>query len=82
METFTDSKKLFDNLWDDWLITQLYLKVKEKGSSEIDCENILQYLSANERKIFMAKRHYFARKAGLKKKRKSNFTFFSLYKKS
>lgn len=68
METFTDSKKLFNNLWEDWLITQLYLKVKGTILSEMDHEEIFQHLPESEQKIFTAKHRYFARKAGVKKK--------------
>ena len=42
-ETFTDSRTLFDALWQEWLHTMLYLAAKEMQLNDILYKDVFSY---------------------------------------
>ena len=42
--TFTDSMKLFDDLWEEWLHTQLIMLAKEMKIEDVDYDDIFKRL--------------------------------------
>lgn len=63
--TFTDSRDLFEDLWKDWLYSELIGLAKGTPMIEMDYEEIFRCLPKEKQKEIMDKRMYFARKAGL-----------------
>ena len=66
MVTYTDSKKMFDDLWQDWLDNQVLLPVLGTPLEELDYEDILKCLPCAKQKELLDRRFYFAKKAGIK----------------
>ena len=64
--TFTDSRKLFEDLWEEWLHMQLLGLAKEMGIDEIFYDDILMELPEEKRSELMGRKKYFAEKAGIK----------------
>lgn len=64
--TFTDSRKLFEDLWEEWLHMQLMALAKEMGIDEIFYDDILMELPEKKRSELMGRKKYFAEKAGIK----------------
>lgn len=67
--TFTDSKELFAELWVEWRNSRLVELSKETPIANLKYKDIFQCLSPKDRKEIIKKRHYFAKKAGIKEKR-------------
>lgn len=65
IKTYTNSKKLFDDLWDDWLNYQLYEMVSDTMMEELYVDEIYDSLPLIIQKELMDKRSYFAEKAGV-----------------
>ena len=63
--TYTDSRKMFDDLWDDWLNSQLYEIGVNASIIEFDYEEIFEMLPKEQQKALLEKRFYFAEKAGI-----------------
>lgn len=63
--TFTDSRKLFEDLWEEWLHMQLLGLAKEMGIDEIFYDGILMELPEEKRSELMGRKKYFAEKAGI-----------------
>lgn len=62
---YTDSFKLFLDLWDEWLEAQLLTLTKGTPMAELDYEDMFKCLSKEKQEELMAKREYFAEKAGI-----------------
>ena len=62
---FTDSFELFLDLWDEWLDSQLLKISKNTPMMEMDCEDMFKCLPKSKQEELMAKREYFAEKAGI-----------------
>ena len=62
---FTDHQKLFDNLWEEWLIIQLIKLSKGTELESIDCLDRLQFLPEETQKKLLEKRCWFAEQAGI-----------------
>ena len=62
---FTDSFELFFDLWDEWLDSQLLKLSKNTPMMEMDCEDMFKCLPKSKQEELMAKREYFAEKAGI-----------------
>lgn len=62
--TFTDSRKMFDFLWEEWFITRLIRVAEELHMEDID-DDVFVLLSEDKQKELMDKRVYFAEKAGI-----------------
>lgn len=65
MQTYTDSKMLFDDLWSDWLDYQLYEIVSDTTMTELSCEEIFDSLPEKIQEELIEKRSYFAARAGV-----------------
>lgn len=63
--TFTDSRKLFEDLWEEWLHMQLLALAKEMGIDEIFYDDILMELPEEKRSELMGRKKYFEEKAGI-----------------
>lgn len=64
-ELFTNSLTLFLDLWDEWLDLEILKISKNTPMMEMDFQNIFKCLSKNKQEEIMAKRDYFAQKAGI-----------------
>ena len=63
--TYFDSQSLFDDLWEEWLDTQLFDAVIGTPLEEMDYEEILKCLPKERQKELADKRIYFAEKTGI-----------------
>ena len=64
-ETFTDSRTLFDALWQEWLHTMLYLAAKEMQLNDILYKDVFSYLSKEKQSEIIGRKDDFAQKAGI-----------------
>lgn len=62
---YTDSFELFLDLWDEWLEAQLLALTKGTPMAEMDYEDMFKCMSKEKQEELMAKREYFAEKAGI-----------------
>lgn len=61
--TFTDSRELFLDLWEEWLEEQLLEFAKNTPMAEMDYGDMFKCLPKEKQAELMAKREYFAQKA-------------------
>ena len=62
---YSDSKQLFDDLWQDWLYEQLQKIAKENPYLlELDYEDVFKELPEEKQKELMDKRLYFEKRSG------------------
>lgn len=62
-EVFTDSKKLFYDLWEDWLNMKLFAFVRGTPMVEMRYDEIFKYLPIKMKRGLIRKRIYFEQKA-------------------
>ena len=63
--TFTDSKALFEGLWQEWLDMKLYLIAKGTPLMETGYKGIFESLSKEKQSVLIGRKTYFARMAGI-----------------
>lgn len=63
MLTYTDSKKLFDDLWQDWFEEKIMLEVEGTPFEELEYEEIFARLSIEKQAEIMSKKSYFEEKS-------------------
>lgn len=63
--TFTDSGALFDDLWEEWLHTQLIMLAREMKIEDIDYDDIFRQLPGEQQNELMDRRQHFAEIAGI-----------------
>ena len=63
--TFTDSRALFDALWQEWFNTTLYLTAKEMKLDDILYHEVFDCLSKEKQTVIIGRKADFARKAGI-----------------
>ena len=63
--TFTDSRALFDALWQEWFNTTLYLTAKKMQLDNILYEEVFNCLSKEEQSAIIGRKADFVRKAGI-----------------
>ena len=63
--TFTDSKALFDALWQEWFDTTLYLVAKEMQLNDILYQEVFNRLSQEKQSAIIGRKADFAQKAGI-----------------
>lgn len=63
--TFTDSRALFDALWQEWFNTILYLTAKKMQLDNIIYEKVFNCLSKEKQSAIIGRKVDFARKAGI-----------------
>ena len=64
--TFTDSKSMFENLWEEWFDTQLFLLAKGTPMARMGYSEIFECLPKEKQKELTDKKVEFARVAGIK----------------
>lgn len=65
--TFNDSMILFNDLWEEWLESQLLFLTKDTPMAELDYEDMFKCLPQDKQKELMKKREYFAEKADIRR---------------
>ena len=63
--TFTDSKALFNALWQEWLHTTLYLIAKEMQLDDILYKEVFNRLPKEKQSAIIEKKTDFAQKVGI-----------------
>ena len=63
--TFTDSKVLFEGLWQEWLDMKLYFMAKGTSLMETGYKGIFESLSKEKQSELIGRKIYFARMAGI-----------------
>lgn len=63
--TFTDSRALFEDLWEEWLHIQLIALAKETGADELYYDDFLRRLPEEKKNRLFSRKQYFAKKAGI-----------------
>ena len=63
VQTFTDSGKLFEDLWFEWFYTKLILMAGKVPSAELRCEDIFKCLPKEKQKELTDRKADFAKKA-------------------
>ena len=66
--TFTDSRALFDDLWEEWLHTQLIILAREMKIEDIDYDDIFRQLPGEKQNELMGGKQHFAEAAGIETK--------------
>ena len=62
MQTFTDSKEMFENLWQEWLDTKLYLLAKDTPMSVMGYDEVFQCLPEEKQRELMGRKADFAKR--------------------
>ena len=63
--TFTDSRELFEDLWEEWLHTQIIMLAKEMGIDDIDYDGCFKRLPEEKQNELMGRKQHFAKAAGI-----------------
>ena len=64
--TYTDSKKLFNSLWDDWLFIHIFHLAESEAFENTKCIcDIIKNLPHKKQKELANKKRYFLKKSGL-----------------
>lgn len=63
--TFTDSKSMFEDLWQEWLDTRLYLMGLDEGMDDPDYEEVYQKLPKEKQQELISRKADFAKRAGM-----------------
>lgn len=58
--TFTESRKLFEDLWEEWLHTQLIMLAQEMGISNIVYDDVFKSLTEEKQRELMGWKQHFA----------------------
>ncbi len=63
--TFTDSQALFNDLWEEWLHTQLIMLARKMKIEDIDYDDIFRQLPEEKQNELMGRKRHFAEAAGV-----------------
>lgn len=63
--TFTDSRSMFENLWEEWLDTQLFLLAKGTPMAGMRYNEIFRCLPKEKQEELMNRKAGFAKTAGI-----------------
>lgn len=63
--TFTDSRSMFENLWEEWLDTQLFLLAKGTPMAGMEYNEIFRCLPKEKQEELMNRKAGFAKTAGI-----------------
>lgn len=64
IKTFTDSLKMFDFLWEEWLTSQLIIMAKSMNLDDLDYDDVFDQLPENTQIELMHQREIFLEEAG------------------
>lgn len=65
IDSYYDCKSLFNDLWNEWLHTQLINLTADTPMADMEYDDILKCLSKEKRKEFLDKKFHFAEKTGI-----------------
>ena len=63
--TFTDSREMFEDLWEEWLHTQIIVLAREMGAGDIDYDNFFKRLPEEKQNELKGRKQIFAETAGI-----------------
>ena len=63
--TFTDSREMFEDLWEEWLHTQLIMMAKEMKIDDVDYDDIFKRLPEEKQNELGGRKQHFAELAGI-----------------
>ena len=63
--TFTDSREMFEDLWEEWLHTQIIVLAREMGVGDIDYDNFFKQLPEKKQNELMGRKQHFVEEAGI-----------------
>ena len=63
--TFTDSREMFEDLWEEWLHTQIIALAKEMNIADIDYDDFFKRLPEEKQNELMGRKQIFAETAGI-----------------
>lgn len=63
--TFTDSREMFEDLWEEWLHTQLVSIAGDMSIQDIDYDNVFRKLSVEKQNELISMKQHFAKVAGI-----------------
>ena len=63
--TFTKSRELFEDLWEEWLHTQLIMLAKEMNINDIAYDDVFKHLPEEKQNELMGRKQHFAKIAGI-----------------
>lgn len=63
--TFTSSRELFEDLWEEWLHIQIVMLAKGMDINDIDYDDIFRQLPEEKRNELMGRKEHFAKIAGI-----------------
>ena len=63
--TFTDSRSMFEELWEEWLNTKLFLLAKGTPMDGMGCSDIFKCLSEEKQKELLDRKKDFLQMAGI-----------------
>ena len=63
--TFTDSKALFEGLWQEWLDMKLYFMAKDTSLMEKGYKGVFESLPEEKQSVLIGRKSDFAEKAGI-----------------
>lgn len=63
--TFTDSRSMFENLWEEWFDTQMFLLAKETPMAGMGYHGIFRCLPKEKQEELMNRKAGFAKTAGI-----------------
>ena len=63
--TFTDSREMFEDLWEEWLHTQIIALAKEMNIADIDYDDFFERLPEEKQNELMGRKQIFAETAGI-----------------
>ena len=63
--TFTNSKELFEDLWEEWLHTQIIALAKQMGIDDIDYNVFFKQLPEEKQNELMGRKKHFVKTAGI-----------------
>ena len=64
-ETFTDSRALFEGLWQEWLDMKLYFMAKGTSLMEKGYKDVFESLPEEKQSVLIGRKSDFAEKAGI-----------------
>ncbi len=82
---FFDSKSMFDDLWEEWLNTQLIDLAAYTPMEDMEYEDIFKCLPVEKREELLGKRLYFAERTGIEgiaEEKEDNFYKGQFYEKT
>ena len=63
--TFTRSRELFEDLWEEWLHTQIIMLAKEMNIDDIAYDDVFKHMPEEKKNELMGRKQHFAKIAGI-----------------